>query len=77
MKKIYRSKTEKMLSGVCGGIAQYFNIDPTLVRILWVLITLFSASFPGLIIYIVCAILIPEEPDSYDTTGYYYDDKNN
>lgn len=65
-----------MISGVCGGIAQFFNIDPTIVRIVWVLVTLFSASIPGLIIYIICVILIPEEPDFIDTTGHYYDDNN-
>lgn len=75
MKKIYRSKSQRMLGGVCGGIAHYFNIDPTIVRLVWVLVSLFSASFPGLIIYLICVIVIPDEPDTIDTTGYYYDDK--
>ncbi|MGN0533771.1 MAG: PspC domain-containing protein [Eubacterium sp.] len=75
MKKLYRSKTEKMLSGVCGGIAVYFNIDPTIVRLIWALVSLISASIPGILIYIICAIVIPEEPDSVNTTGYYHDEK--
>lgn len=76
MKKIYRSKSQRMLSGVCGGIAHYFNIDPTIVRLVWVLVSLFSTAIPGLIIYLICVIVIPDEPDSIDTTGYYYDDSN-
>lgn len=75
MKKLYRSKTEKMLSGVCGGIAGYFNIDPTIVRLIWAFVSLISASIPGILIYIICAIVIPEEPDSVNTTGYYHDER--
>ncbi len=71
MKKLYRSKTEKQIAGVCGGIAVYFNIDPTVVRIIFVLVSLFSASIPGLLIYIICALVIPEEPDGFDSTGNY------
>lgn len=74
MKKLYRSKTERDIAGVCGGLAVYFNIDPTIIRLIWVFVTLISASVPGLLIYIVCAIVIPEEPDAYDTTGRYYDE---
>ena len=57
-KRLYRS-SNKMIAGVCAGIAEYFNIDPTLVRILWAFLSLFSAGFPGLLLYIVCAIVIP------------------
>ena len=76
MKKIYKSKSQKMLSGVCGGIAQYFNIDPTIVRMIWALVSVFSAAIPGTLIYIICAIIIPEEPDAYDVTGTYNNDNN-
>ena len=55
MKKLYRSKTEKQISGVCGGIANYFNIDPTIVRLIWVAVSLLSASVPGVFIYIICS----------------------
>jgi len=61
-KRLYRSGTQVMLSGVCGGIAEYFEIDVTLVRLIWTLITIFSAFFPGLIAYVVCAIIIPQAP---------------
>lgn len=76
MKRLYRSKSERSVAGVCGGIAQFFNIDPTLVRILWVIISVFSASVPGLFIYIICALIIPEEPDGVDSTAYYTEDNS-
>lgn len=72
MKKLYRSRSERKISGVCGGLAMYFNIDVTLVRLVWALVSVFSAAVPGVLIYIICAFIIPEEPDSYDTTGNYY-----
>ena len=72
MKKLYRSKTERMLSGVCGGIAVYFNVDPTIVRLIWALVSVFSAAVPGVLLYIIWSLVIPDEPDSYDTTGSYH-----
>lgn len=60
-KKLYRSKTEKKIAGVCGGLAKYFNIDPTLVRLGLVAFCLLGGS--GILAYIICAIVIPEEPD--------------
>jgi len=62
-KKLYRSRTNKSLSGVCGGLGEYLNVDPTLVRVLWVIASLFMAGFPGLIVYIVLACVIPEAPE--------------
>ncbi len=59
-KKLYRSTVDKKICGVCGGIAKYFNIDPTLVRLGWVLFTCLGGS--GLLAYIICAIIIPEQP---------------
>ncbi len=61
-KKLYKSKNDKKISGVCAGIAEYFAIDPTLIRLLWAVITLFTVG-TGLIAYILCAIIIPEMPD--------------
>ena len=57
-KKLYRSEMKK-IAGVCGGIAEYFDIDPTIVRLLWVVLTLASIGFPGVIIYAVFAFVIP------------------
>lgn len=74
MRKLYRSKTERMLSGVCGGIAVYFNIDPTVVRLIWAFVSVFSVAVPGVLIYVICALVIPEEPNAYDTTGYYHNE---
>lgn len=61
-KKLYRSINDKKLCGVCGGIAEYFDIDPVLIRILWVCASLFSACFPGLLVYIIFAIFVPSQP---------------
>lgn len=75
MKKLYRSKNDKKISGVCGGIAHYFNVDATLIRLVWALVTIFSAGIPGVIVYAVFAIVIPEEPDAFDTSAsYHYDE---
>ena len=60
-KKLYRS-TNKMVGGVCAGIAEFFDIDPTIVRIAYALIALFSAAFPGIIIYIILLLIIPQRP---------------
>jgi phage shock protein PspC (stress-responsive transcriptional regulator) len=59
--KLYRSKKNRILAGVCGGIGEYFNIDPTLVRLLWLLFSVVSGG-GGLAAYIVAWIIIPEEP---------------
>lgn len=65
-KKLYRSKNDRKISGVCAGIAMYFNIDPTIIRLLWVLISLFTGGFPGLLMYIACVFIIEEESDYLD-----------
>lgn len=59
-KKLYKSNDNKKLDGVCAGIGEYFDIDPTLVRLAWVFITLFAGA--GLIAYIIAAIVIPRKP---------------
>ncbi|MDI3543175.1 MAG: hypothetical protein PWP57_779 [Candidatus Atribacteria bacterium] len=59
-KRLYRSRTDKMLGGVCGGIARYFNVDPTLIRLLAV--ALIIAGGAAIIAYIIAWIIIPEEP---------------
>ena len=64
MKRLYRSRTERQLGGVAGGLAQYFSIDPSLVRLLWVIVGLWAGF--GLLAYIIAWIIIPEEPE-WDT----------
>ncbi len=58
-KKLLRSVDNRMVCGVCGGIGNYFNIDPTLIRLVWVLASVVGGS--GLLVYIIAAIIIPEE----------------
>ena len=60
-KKLYRSTTNKTIAGVCAGLAEYLNIDPTIVRVLWALVGL---SGTGLLAYLVCALIIPEKPSN-------------
>ena len=59
-RRLYRSKDERMLFGICGGLGTYFDLDPTLVRLLFVLLTL--ATGIGLIVYLVMAIIMPQDP---------------
>lgn len=61
-RKLYRSKFNKKVCGVCGGIAEYFGIDPTIVRLIWVFL-IFTPVIPAIIIYFICALVIPENPD--------------
>lgn len=63
-KRVFRSRRDRMVAGVCGGIAEYFDVDPTLIRLLWVAAIVFGFG-SGLIIYIICAIVIPEMPPNY------------
>lgn len=67
-KKLYRSKTDKKLAGVCGGLAQYFGIDSTLVRLAFVVFCLLGGS--GVLVYIICALVMKEEPENGGYTPY-------
>jgi phage shock protein C len=60
-KELYRSRDDKIIGGVCGGIAEYTGIDATIIRLLWVLLTLGYGA--GLIIYIILMVVIPMEPE--------------
>ncbi len=60
-KKLYRSRTDKRLAGVCGGLAKYLNMDATVVRLITVLLCVFAGG--GLLAYIIAALVMPEEPD--------------
>lgn len=59
-KRLYRSRKDKMLAGICGGLAEYFAVDPSLVRLACVLLCLYAGT--GLFVYILAAIIIPEDP---------------
>jgi len=61
VKKLYRSRTDKMIAGICGGFGEIYSLDPTLIRLVYALITIFSAG-TALIVYILGWIIIPEAP---------------
>jgi phage shock protein C len=60
MKRLYRSKNDRMLGGVCAGLGEHFDIDPTVIRLVWAVITVLSIG-TGVLVYIIAWILIPEE----------------
>ncbi len=59
-KKLYLSSEDKKICGVCGGIGEYLNVDSTIIRLAWVMFSLFTAMFGGIIAYIIACIIIPE-----------------
>lgn len=58
-KKLFKSRTNRVICGVCGGVGEYFNVDPTIIRLLAVLL---GCTTSGIIIYLVAAVIMPEEP---------------
>ena len=60
MKRLYRSKRDRMLGGVCAGLAEHFDVDPSVIRLVWVVVTIFSIG-TGVIVYLLAWIIIPEE----------------
>lgn len=60
-KRLYRSQTNRVFAGICGGFAEYLNLDPTLIRVLWIFLTVFGGS--GIILYIIAYFIIPRNPD--------------
>lgn len=77
-KKLYRNETDKVLAGVCSGLADYFEMDPTLVRLAFVVLAIFGGS--GVLIYIICWIVVPAKPvipgnKPYNTDYRVYEDK--
>jgi len=61
-KRLYKSDTNKVISGICGGVGEYFNIDPVLIRLIWLLVVIFTGVVPGVIAYIIAAFIVPEHP---------------
>lgn len=60
-KRLYKSEKNKVFAGVCGGIGEYANIDPVVVRLLWTLLSFFTGIVPGIVAYIVSALIIPKK----------------
>ena len=61
-KKLYLAESDRKIAGVCGGIAEYFGVDSTLIRVLWVVFAIFAGS--GVLAYLIAWLLIPRNPDS-------------
>ena len=61
-RKLYRSRTDKKICGVCGGLAEYFNIDSTIIRLAWVFAIFFAGV--GFLAYIIAALIIPSQPEA-------------
>lgn len=68
MKRLYLSK-DKQISGVCGGVAEYFNIDPTIVRLGTVVVSIITGVVPGVIAYLIAAVVIPSAPKNSHIEG--------
>ena len=63
-KRLYKSSTDKKIDGVCAGIAEYFEMDPTVIRLLWLIATAFAGS--GVFAYIIAMVVLPTKPDDLD-----------
>lgn len=63
-KKLYKSRDDQKIDGVCAGIASYFDLDPTVIRLAWVIFSVLGGS--GILAYIICALVIPREPEYID-----------
>ena len=66
-KKLYKSSTDKKLCGVCAGIANFFNIDPTIIRVIFAIAAIFTTGFPFTLLYIILAFILPEDNGEIDT----------
>lgn len=64
MKRLRRSNKEKMIAGVCGGLAEYFDLDPTVMRIIYVVVSIVSVAFPGILVYIILWFVMPLKDDN-------------
>lgn len=73
MKKLYRSNKDAMLGGVCGGIAEYFTIDPVIIRLLFGAAAILGGS--GILLYFICWVLIPEKPRGQIDEEYEYENR--
>lgn len=72
-KKLTRS-ANKVLAGVCGGIAEYFDVDPTLVRAIYAILAIFTTGFPGLLLYIILMLIMPAAPAQNNVEDVKFED---
>lgn len=62
MRRLYRSRTERVIAGVCGGLGEYFEVDPVVFRLVWVLVSMLMAGVGGVVAYVIACILVPLRP---------------
>lgn len=62
IKRLYRSRTDRVFAGIFGGIGERFRVDPVMLRLIWILVTVFTGLVPGIIAYIFAIFIIPEKP---------------
>jgi phage shock protein C len=67
-KRLYRSRKSKVLEGVCGGVGEYFDVDPVLIRLIYLMATVFTGFVPGIIGYIIAMFVVPEMPKITEST---------
>jgi phage shock protein C len=63
VKRLYRSKKERMVAGICGGLGEYFRIDPTIMRLIFIVLWFLTGFIPMLVIYVIMWLLVPQAPD--------------
>lgn len=62
MKKLYRSRENRVFNGVIGGLGEYYNVDPVLLRLFWTALLILTGVFPGLAAYLIAILIVPEKP---------------
>ena len=62
MKRLYKSKENKVFAGIIGGIGEYLNIDPVVLRLVWVIMAIFTAFIPGILAYLIAIFIVPDQP---------------
>lgn len=65
MNKKLKKSADRMIGGVCGGVAEYFDVDPTIVRVAYACLTAFSAGFPGVVLYLILCLIMPRNDQNY------------
>ena len=72
-RKLMRS-SNKILAGVCGGIAEYFEVDPTLIRAIYAILAVFTTGFPGLLLYLILMLIMPAAPTAHNVEDVKFED---
>jgi phage shock protein C len=63
IKKLYRSRENKTFAGIVGGVGEYFEIDPTLLRLIWLVIAIMTGVLPAIIVYLIAILVVPKKPE--------------